>query len=93
MDTGERPGSGVQQGDGTAALRQNWRPAPGAVRHYTLHRRLPDGGRRHLGGTCGTAFYLPELRREQNEKAAALEVRAVDELFTASEPALTQHHW
>ncbi|MEU9115362.1 endo-beta-N-acetylglucosaminidase [Streptomyces sp. NPDC048483] len=79
--------------EGTASLRLNWQRAAGPVRHYELHRRLPDGSRRFLGGTCGTAFYVPGLRREQSEPAVQLEVRAVDELFSSSESARTQHPW
>ncbi|UQA98129.1 endo-beta-N-acetylglucosaminidase [Streptomyces halobius] len=79
--------------DGTTALRLRWQPATGPVRHYELHRRLPDGTRRFLGGTCGTAFYVPGLRREQGERAVLLEVRSVGELFTFSEPAGAQHPW
>ncbi|MFI6767381.1 endo-beta-N-acetylglucosaminidase [Streptomyces sp. NPDC050355] len=79
--------------DGAASLRLRWRRAAGPVRHYELHRRLPDGTRRFLGGTCGTAFYLPGLRRAQNEPAARLQVRAVQELFTVSEPAETELPW
>ncbi|MFF4952098.1 endo-beta-N-acetylglucosaminidase [Streptomyces chattanoogensis] len=79
--------------NGTASLRLGWQRATGPVRHYELHRLLPDGGRRFLGGTCGTAFYLPGLRREPGEKALRLEVRAISELFTRSDPAGTVFPW
>ncbi|MGD3111204.1 GH85 family endohexosaminidase C-terminal domain-containing protein, partial [Streptomyces sp. YGL11-2] len=65
----------------------------GPVRHYELHRRLPDGTRVFLGGTCGTAFHLAGLRRAAHEPAALLEVRAVDELFASSAPSGTRHPW
>ncbi|MGP8297100.1 endo-beta-N-acetylglucosaminidase [Streptomyces inhibens] len=79
--------------DGAVSLRLSWQRAAGPVRHYELHRRLPDGTRQFLGGTCGTAFYVPGLRRVQNEPAARLEVRAVHELFTVSDPATTRLSW
>ncbi|MEV0372403.1 endo-beta-N-acetylglucosaminidase [Streptomyces sp. NPDC050636] len=79
--------------NGTTSLRLHWQRATGPVRHYELHRRLPDGTRRFLGGTCGAAFYVPGLRREQNERAVLLEIRAVGELFTESAPAKAQHPW
>ncbi|MFG2287472.1 endo-beta-N-acetylglucosaminidase [Streptomyces sp. NPDC048595] len=79
--------------DGATSLRLRWRRAAGLVRHYELHRRLPDGTRRFLGGTCGTAFHLPGLRRAQNEPAARLQVRAVQELFTVSEPSEAELPW
>lgn len=79
--------------DGGAALRLSWRRAPGPVRHYELTRVLPDGTRRFLGGTCAAAFYLPEFPRAGRERAAALEVRAVDELYAVSAPARTAFPW
>ncbi|QHC24226.1 endo-beta-N-acetylglucosaminidase [Streptomyces sp. GS7] len=78
---------------GTTALRVTWRRCAGPVRHYELHRRLPDGTRVFLGGTCGTAFHLAGLRRAAHEPAAQLEVRAVDELFASSAPSRTRHPW
>lgn len=74
----------------TDAAHRNGVPVLGTV---ALHRTLPDGGRRFLGGTCGTAFYVPDLRREGNEQAVRLAVCAISELFTASDPAETTHPW
>ncbi|MFI7361929.1 hypothetical protein ACIBO4_07295 [Streptomyces sp. NPDC050149] len=62
-------------------------------RHYELHRILPDGTRRFLGGTCGTAFFVPDIQREPGEKAARFQVRAVGELYTTSGAASTAHRW
>ncbi|MGW7299908.1 endo-beta-N-acetylglucosaminidase [Streptomyces sp. NPDC054829] len=81
--------TGASGGD----LRLAWNPAPGAVRHYTLHRLLPDGTRRFLGGTCQQAYFLTGLRPEQGETAARFEVRAVGELYTSSTPATVTHAW
>ncbi|MEU6351856.1 endo-beta-N-acetylglucosaminidase [Streptomyces sp. NPDC047072] len=74
-------------------LRLAWNPAPGEVRHYTLHRVLPDGTRRFLGGTCQRAYFLGGLQPEQGEAAARFELRAVGELYTASAPATVTHTW
>ncbi|MGW1378890.1 endo-beta-N-acetylglucosaminidase [Streptomyces sp. NPDC002446] len=79
--------------DGAVSLRLHWQRAAGPVRHYELHRRHPDGGLRFLGGTCGTAFYVPGLRRAGNEPAARLQLRAVSEVFTSSEPAEAELPW
>ncbi|WP_406366047.1 endo-beta-N-acetylglucosaminidase [Streptomyces sp. NBC_01546] len=76
-----------------ARLRLSWRRAAGPVRQYTVSRVLPDGTRRFLGGTCGTALYLPAVRRAGRERAAVFEVRAVDELYAASAPARTTLPW
>ncbi|WP_405757047.1 endo-beta-N-acetylglucosaminidase [Streptomyces sp. NBC_00073] len=81
------------QHDGKAALRLSWRRAAGPVRHYEVYRLLPDGARRFLGGTCGTALYLPAVTRAGREPAAVFEVRAVDELYAASAPACTTLTW
>ncbi|WP_369231093.1 endo-beta-N-acetylglucosaminidase [Streptomyces sp. R21] len=74
-------------------LRFAWPAAPGAVRHYELHRVLPDGRRRFLGGTCQRAFYVGGLVPEPGESAAGFELRAVGELFTVSTAATTTHTW
>ncbi|MFG2485306.1 endo-beta-N-acetylglucosaminidase [Streptomyces virginiae] len=82
--------------DGRAWLRLSWRAAAGPdgrPRHYEVWRVLPDGTRRFLGGTCGTALYLPEVPRAGRERAAAFEVRAVDELYAVSEAARTTLVW
>ncbi|MCJ1681074.1 endo-beta-N-acetylglucosaminidase [Streptomyces sp. APSN-46.1] len=81
------------QANGEASLRLSWRRAPGPVRHYEVSRVLPDGARRFLGGTCGTALYLPAVERAGRERAAAFEVRAVDELYAVSGPARTTLVW
>ncbi|WP_406185220.1 endo-beta-N-acetylglucosaminidase [Streptomyces sp. NBC_01006] len=81
------------QQDGKASVRLSWRRAAGPVRHYELYRLLPDGARRFLGGTCGTALYVPAVTRAGREPAAAFEVRAVDELYAASAPAGTALPW
>ncbi|WP_329232895.1 endo-beta-N-acetylglucosaminidase [Streptomyces canus] len=74
-------------------LRLAWNPAPGAVRHYTLHRLLPDGSRRFLGGTCQRAYFVGGLQPEQGERQARLELRAVGELYTSSDPVTVTHPW
>ncbi|MFF2197070.1 endo-beta-N-acetylglucosaminidase [Streptomyces sp. NPDC058157] len=76
-----------------AELRLSWGRAPGPVRHYELYRRLPDGTRRFLGGTCGTALYLPRLARAGREREAVLELRAVDETYAVSAPAPARFRW
>ncbi|MGW0389765.1 endo-beta-N-acetylglucosaminidase [Streptomyces sp. NPDC003042] len=79
---------------GTAELRLSWDRAPGPVRHYELYRLLPDGARRFLGGTCGTALHLPAVTRAgRQETAAAFELRAVDEVYAVSAPARTTFAW
>ncbi|WP_406222709.1 endo-beta-N-acetylglucosaminidase [Streptomyces canus] len=74
-------------------LRLAWNPAPGAVRHYTLHRLLPDGSRRFLGGTCQRAYFVGGLKPERGERQARLELRAVGELYTSSDPVTVTHPW
>ncbi|MBT2416467.1 endo-beta-N-acetylglucosaminidase [Streptomyces sp. ISL-22] len=74
-------------------LRFAWNPAPGDVRHYTLHRLLPDGTRRFLGGTCQRAYFVAGQEPEQGERAARFELRAVGELYTTSAPATVTHRW
>ena len=80
------------EGDGTA-FRFSWDGARGDIRHYELHRVLPDGSRRFLGGTSATAFYVAAQRPEQGEAAARFEVRAVGELYSLSAAAKVSRHW
>ncbi|MFJ2261456.1 endo-beta-N-acetylglucosaminidase [Streptomyces sp. NPDC087844] len=82
--------TGASGGD----LRLAWRAATGGgVRHYTLHRVMPDGTRRFLGGTAQQAFFVGGLTAEGGETAARFELRAVGELYTASAPATLTHTW
>ncbi|GAA0584177.1 hypothetical protein GCM10010394_11240 [Streptomyces crystallinus] len=85
--------TGSASGAEGTSLRFAWRRAPGPVRHYELHRVLPGGSRRFLGGTCGNAFFVPALKPEGGERSARFEIRAVDELYSASAPAFTVHSW
>ncbi len=78
---------------GADGLRFTWRGALGPIRHYELHRVLPDGTRRFLGGTCQNAYYVPGAVAEPGEKSARFEVRAVGELYTVSGPAPAVHPW
>jgi endo-beta-N-acetylglucosaminidase D len=81
--------SGASGGD----LRFAWNPAPGDVRHYTLHRLLSDGSRPFLGATGQRAYFLGGLQPEQGEAAARFELRAVGELYTSSDPVTVTHTW
>ncbi|MDT0614090.1 endo-beta-N-acetylglucosaminidase [Streptomyces lancefieldiae] len=74
-------------------LRFAWNRALGDVRHHTLHRVLPDGTRRFLGGTCQHAWFAGGLRPEPGERTARFELRAVGELYTTSAPATVTHSW
>ncbi|WP_330332992.1 endo-beta-N-acetylglucosaminidase [Streptomyces sp. NBC_00536] len=89
---GARVDSAVREG-AKVSLRLSWQRAPGAVRHHELYRMLPDGTRRFLGGTCGTALYVPGLERSGQEPETAFEVRAVSELYAVSAPVSTSYAW
>jgi hypothetical protein len=78
---------------GDLRLAWNPAPAPGDVRHYTLHRLLPDGTRRFLGVTCQRAYFVGGLQPEQGERASRFELRAVGELYTTSAPVTVTHPW
>ncbi|MGW0880195.1 endo-beta-N-acetylglucosaminidase [Streptomyces sp. NPDC002671] len=74
-------------------LRFAWSAAPAPVRHYELHRVLPDGTRRFLGGTCQRAFYVAGLQPAPGETAARFELRGVGELYNTSTPVTVTHTW
>lgn len=89
----------AQDADGTTGLRFAWEPAPDPagpadpVRHYALHRVLPDGSRRFLGATCQHAYFVPGLGPAPGERAARFILRGVGELYTYSTPVSTRHPW
>ncbi|KAA6221358.1 hypothetical protein CP973_04690 [Streptomyces albofaciens JCM 4342] len=72
-----------------------WKPSGKGVpvRHHENHQPLPDRKRRFLGGTCGTAFHLPALRRTSGESGTRPEVRAVGEPHTSSAAATAVFTW
>ncbi|WKE67680.1 endo-beta-N-acetylglucosaminidase [Streptomyces sp. WP-1] len=73
-------------------LRLAWdHPAPGTVRHYTVHRVLPDGTRRFLGGTGQRAYFTGGQTPAPGERGVRIEVRAVGELYTSSAPSTVTH--
>ncbi|MFF7754054.1 endo-beta-N-acetylglucosaminidase [Streptomyces sp. NPDC007971] len=74
-------------------LRFAWGTAHGPVRHYELHRLLPDGTRRFLGGTCQCAYFVSGLQPAPGETAARFELRSVGELYNASTPVTVTHPW
>ncbi|UXY31314.1 endo-beta-N-acetylglucosaminidase [Streptomyces sp. HUAS TT20] len=74
-------------------LRFAWGAAPGPVRHYELHRLLPDGTRRFLGGTCQRAYHVAGLQPAPGETTARFEMRSVGELYNASPPVTVTHTW
>lgn len=77
-------------------LRLRWNPPTGStgpIHHYELHQLLPDGDRRYLGGTPGTAYYLPALRRSGAEEHTTIEIRAVDSGLLASDTVAVDHQW
>ncbi|MFF4037523.1 endo-beta-N-acetylglucosaminidase [Streptomyces sp. NPDC001816] len=82
-------------------LRFAWSAAPApvneatasATRHYELHRVLPDGTRRFLGGTCQRAHFVAGLQPAPGETAARFELRSVGELYNASTPVTVTHTW
>ncbi|MER6358069.1 hypothetical protein ABT186_41400 [Streptomyces sp. NPDC001634] len=82
----------ITDADG-GSLRFAWQAAPGPVRHSELHRILPDGTRRFLGGTCQSAYYVGGLSAEPDESSARFELRAVGELYNVAAPATTSHSW
>lgn len=81
----------VDRATADGQFRLSWEPAAAPVRHYELYRVLADGTRRFLTGTCARVAYVRGLTAEQGEKAATFELRAVGELFTATEPITVTH--
>ncbi|MFK0158452.1 hypothetical protein ACIQVL_20990 [Streptomyces sp. NPDC090499] len=78
---------------GGGDLRPARSAAPGAVRHYALHRLLPDGTRRFPGATGRRTYFPTGLPPEQGETTGRFEVRAVGELYTSSDPVTVTHTW
>ncbi|MFP3986111.1 endo-beta-N-acetylglucosaminidase [Streptomyces sp. E11-3] len=78
----------------TAEVRLAWRaPGGGGVRHYEVHQELPGGARRFLGGTSGTACYVPAVHRTGSETSTRLTVRAIGAHYSPSGPASVNLAW
>ncbi|WP_455569497.1 hypothetical protein [Streptomyces violascens] len=65
--------------------------SPGEGITWAQPEVVAEGHRRRPGVQC--AYYVPGLVREQGEKAARFEVRAIGELYAASGPAPAAHTW
>ncbi|GAA1240700.1 hypothetical protein GCM10009665_34400 [Kitasatospora nipponensis] len=82
---------------GTKSLRLGWQaPASAsasAVHHYNVYQRDADGSRRYLGGTDGTAYFVPALTRAGTDAATTVEVEAVSATFQRSAVATTTVTW
>ncbi|KJK58494.1 endo-beta-N-acetylglucosaminidase [Saccharothrix sp. ST-888] len=76
------------------SLRLSWTPPKsGAVHHYEVYRRNPDGSRTFLGGTPNDAYYVPQLDRVGQESATAIEVDAVSTTYGRSKAATAEVSW
>ncbi|MFG2075746.1 endo-beta-N-acetylglucosaminidase [Nonomuraea maritima] len=75
-------------------LRLSWTAAKkGAVHHYDVYRRNPDGTRTYLGATPNTVYYVPRLERVGTEMSTTIEVEAVSTEYGRSPAARTSVAW
>ncbi|WP_354643798.1 endo-beta-N-acetylglucosaminidase [Kitasatospora camelliae] len=76
------------------SLRLAWTAsASGAVHHYEVYRRNPDGGRTLLGATPNDAYFVAGLDRVGAETETTLEVEAVSTEYGRSAAATTRVTW
>ncbi|WP_344623497.1 endo-beta-N-acetylglucosaminidase [Kitasatospora arboriphila] len=76
------------------SVRLAWTPsATGAVHHYEVYRRNPDGSRTFLGATPNTAWFVPQLDRAGTETSTVLDVEAVSTEYGRSAAASTTVTW
>ncbi|GAA2799873.1 hypothetical protein GCM10010441_26000 [Kitasatospora paracochleata] len=76
------------------SLRLSWTAsASGAVHHYEVYRRNPDGTRTFLGATPNDAWFVPQLDRVGSETSTTLEVEAVSTENGRSAAASTTIAW
>ncbi|MER8185130.1 discoidin domain-containing protein [Kitasatospora sp. NPDC094015] len=76
------------------SLRLAWTaPTGGAVHHYEVYRRNPDGTRTFLGATPDDAYFVPQLDRVGAESTATLDVETVSTEYGRSAPVSTTVTW
>ncbi|GAA2740549.1 endo-beta-N-acetylglucosaminidase [Kitasatospora cinereorecta] len=76
------------------SLRLSWTAsASGAVHHYEVYRRNPDGTRTFLGATPNDVWFVPQLDRVGSETSTTLEVEAVSTENGRSAAASTTIAW
>ncbi|MFI9295564.1 endo-beta-N-acetylglucosaminidase [Streptomyces gardneri] len=76
------------------SLRLSWTAsATGAVHHYEVYRRNPDGSRTFLGATPNDAYFVPRLDRVGTEASTTLDVEAVSTEYGRSAPVTTTVNW
>ncbi|MEV4612568.1 discoidin domain-containing protein [Kitasatospora sp. NPDC049258] len=75
------------------SLRLAWTPPTGAVHHYEVYRRNPDGTRSFLGATPNDSYFVPQLDRVGSESTTTIEVEAVSAEYGRSAAASTLVGW
>ncbi|MFE2561953.1 discoidin domain-containing protein [Streptomyces sp. NPDC059352] len=76
------------------SLRLSWTAsAGGAVHHYEVYRRNPDGTRTFLGATPNDAYFVPQLDRVGTETTTTLDVEAVSTEYGRSAASSTTVSW
>lgn len=77
--------------EGSARL--TWTESPDPTYSYYVYQRNPDSTRSFLGGTSGTALFLPRVTRIANETQTTIEVEAVSAERGRSTAATTTVSW
>lgn len=76
------------------SLRLSWTAsAGGAVHHYEVYRRNPDGTRTFLGATPNDAYFVPQLDRVGAETTTTLDIEAVSTEYGRSAASSTTVSW
>ncbi|MFJ9824369.1 discoidin domain-containing protein [Streptomyces sp. NPDC101160] len=84
----------TDSGATSKSLRLAWTAsATGAVHHYEVYRRNPDGSRTFLGATPNDSNFVPRLDRVGAETTTTLDVEAVSTEFGRSPAASTTVAW
>ncbi|MGW5424686.1 endo-beta-N-acetylglucosaminidase [Streptomyces sp. NPDC003943] len=84
----------ADSGATSKSLRLAWTAsATGAVHHYEVYRRNPDGSRTFLGATPNDSYFVPRLDRVGTETTTTLDVEAVSTEFGRSPAASTTVTW
>ncbi len=80
----------VDEAENEITLRLRWTASPDAdeVHHYEVYRLLPNESRQFLGGTSGTAYFVPSLARVEGQASIPIEVVAITPTGVRSDPAM-----
>lgn len=76
-----------------ASLRLSWTHSTGKISHYNIYRKNADNSYTYLGGTPNNYYFVPNVKRENGETEATIEVEAVSDETGHSSRSVVKLKW